>query len=129
MNEVERKERHRVAKAKYLAKPENREKSRAYSREYNRTRRTPEQKRASAFKHHHGVAREDADAMAAAQGNLCAICKQPPSGRGHNSRLHVDHDTKTGKLRGMLCHRCNLALGQLDDSIQRLKAAISYLSK
>src|SRR3989442_7637556 len=44
--------------------------------------------------------------MVRAKGGGCAICGNPPKTR----RLHVDHDHRTGKIRGLLCHRCNRAL-------------------
>lgn len=53
-----------------------------------------------------GVSIEEYDRMLAAQGGGCAICHNPPK----NRRLHVDHDHKTGKVRGLLCFRCNRAL-------------------
>jgi len=63
------------------------------------------------------------------QGGLCAICGKPASGKGHCSRLHVDHDHKTGAVRGMLCHRCNAGLGQFGDDSLVLEAALAYLKK
>ena len=53
-----------------------------------------------------GVTVEDYDRLLAAQGGGCAICGNPPKTR----RLDVDHDHRTGKVRGLLCHRCNRAL-------------------
>jgi hypothetical protein len=53
-----------------------------------------------------GVSDADYEALLAAQGGGCAICGNPPKTR----RLDVDHDHKTGKVRGLLCHRCNRAL-------------------
>ena len=41
----------------------------------------------------------------------------------------ADHDHTTGEFRGWLCHKCNLGLGNMNDSIQRLKSAIEYLEK
>jgi len=41
----------------------------------------------------------------------------------------LDHDHITNKFRGWICHKCNLGLGNLNDSIERLKAAIAYLTK
>jgi predicted nucleic acid-binding Zn ribbon protein len=59
------------------------------------------------------------------QGNACAICRDTePGGKGG---WHVDHDHATGKVRGLLCHGCNIALGYLKDDITRLRAAIAYL--
>lgn len=53
-----------------------------------------------------GVSDEDYARMLAAQGGGCAICGAPPKTR----RLHVDHDHRTGAVRGLLCYRCNRAL-------------------
>jgi hypothetical protein len=51
----------------------------------------------------------------------CAICGEYPD------RLHRDHDHKTGRARGGLCHHCNIGLGMFRDDIERLRAAIRYL--
>ena len=54
----------------------------------------------------------------------CMVC-------GADKGLHkmkCDHDHHSGKFRGWLCHRCNLALGMMDDSIKKLTSAINYLS-
>lgn len=53
-----------------------------------------------------GVSDDDYHRMLAAQGGGCAICGATPKTR----RLDVDHDHLTGKVRGLLCHRCNRAL-------------------
>lgn len=42
--------------------------------------------------------------------------------------MHIDHDHKTGKLRGLLCDRCNRGLGYLSDSVVLLLRAICYLT-
>jgi hypothetical protein len=52
----------------------------------------------------------------------CGIC-------GQVKKLVVDHDHKTGKIRGMLCISCNLSLGQLGDDIASLQRAILYLER
>ena len=64
-------------------------------------------------------------AMLAAQGGVCAICRQPPAQR----RLAVDHDHKTDKIRGLLCMRCNPMLGYAKDSIATLLAGVEYLKR
>ena len=53
-----------------------------------------------------GVGDDEYEWMLAEQGGVCAICGSPPKSR----RLHVDHDHKTGAVRGLLCFRCNRAL-------------------
>lgn len=62
--------------------------------------------------------------MYEAQGGRCAICKQaPPEGQF----LHIDHDHKTEVRRGLLCPACNMGLGQFNDDVVRLLAAVDYL--
>lgn len=68
--------------------------------------------------------------MVTAQDNQCAICNQPPSLQGaRNQRLFVDHCHETGKVRGMICNDCNLALGRAKHSIDILRSMIIYLEE
>lgn len=60
------------------------------------------------------------------QDNSCAICHRPFSAKGV-STPRVDHCHNTGDIRGLLCHTCNAGLGQLGDTIERLRAALDYL--
>lgn len=57
------------------------------------------------------------------QGGRCAICNSNKS-RG---RLAVDHCHQTGAVRGLLCHRCNLAIGKLGDNAASLQKAADYI--
>lgn len=83
--------------------------------------------RRSKIKAAHGITLEQFDEMLEAQGNCCALCKTTkPSGRG---RYHVDHCHKAGKIRGILCHNCNTALGLFKDSTKTLATAIEYLNR
>lgn len=64
------------------------------------------------------------ETMRAAQNNLCAICKDElPEGK----HCHVDHDHTTGKVRGLLCHHCNTALGLFDENPDLMEKAAVYL--
>jgi hypothetical protein len=69
-----------------------------------------------------------AERLTARQGGRCAICRQEPSGRRVESVLHLDHDHATGRVRGMLCGRCNKALGLLRDDPSLVLSLISYLN-
>ena len=55
---------------------------------------------------------------------LCAMCGGTPT---RAEGWHVDHDHETGGIRGVLCSRCNHAIGLLDEDPQRLRAAADYL--
>jgi hypothetical protein len=57
----------------------------------------------------------------------CAICLVHEDEL--KRELYVDHDHKTGKVRGLLCHRCNTALGFFMDDRKRLRRAIKYLEE
>jgi hypothetical protein len=59
------------------------------------------------------------------QGGACAICDRKVDDR----RMAVDHDHKTGKIRGLLCIGCNFILGSAKDSVPVLEAAIGYLKR
>lgn len=73
----------------------------------------------------YGITQEQFDEMKNNQNNLCAICKNPLD---HGKNTCVDHCHTTNKIRGVLCAKCNFGLGQFNDSIQRLKSAIEYIS-
>lgn len=62
------------------------------------------------------------------QNNQCAICKKQ-FGLVKDSKPHVDHDHKTNKFRGIVCGRCNKALGNIQDSLDTAKNLILYLEK
>jgi hypothetical protein len=74
--------------------------------------------------HLYGITPADYQALLNAQGGGCAICGLTNSGR---DRLAVDHDHKTGTVRGLLCHGCNIGLGNFHDSPTNLQKAIAYL--
>lgn len=74
----------------------------------------------------YGITLEEFDALKTKQSGVCAICFRPV--RGGRGELRIDHDHTTGKIRGLLCHHCNLGLGQFEDSPEFLKSAISYLT-
>src|SRR5688500_1693885 len=59
------------------------------------------------IKINYGITKDDYLAMLERQGGVCATCGNPPT----DKPLCVDHDHTTGVVRGLLCHRCNKALG------------------
>lgn len=71
----------------------------------------------------YGITLEEYRILSEVQNHKCAICKVEVSS------LCVDHNHKTGKVRGLLCHACNLAIGNLKEDITRFLSAISYLER
>lgn len=75
------------------------------------------------LKYSKGVSQKVYNDMHRAQGGKCLVCGVV------GERMAVDHDHTTGLIRGLLCKRCNVGLGFFDDSVPKLKGAISYLTR
>ena len=65
------------------------------------------------------------DSVYRAGKGVCAICSQPRGARN----LSLDHDHATGRLRGVLCHKCNVGLGHFNDDVSLMAQAIEYINK
>ena len=105
---------------------ENPDKYAEYQREY---RARPDRKiadRAGHLKRKFGISLEDYDRLLAEQGGGCAICSDPPEPGGN---LHVDHDHADGRVRGLLCVRCNNGLGQFKEEPELIQKAVSYAGR
>lgn len=76
------------------------------------------------IKRQYGMTLAEYDALLERQNGGCGICKGGTKGRG---RFHVDHCHETGRVRGLLCAKCNILLGHADDDTKLLRSAISYL--
>lgn len=89
-------------------------------------KRKAEKARDSHLRRTYGISARQYDDMLIAQGHRCAICKNKCStGR----RLSVDHDHETGRVRGLLCSKCNRAVGLMADNVARFVDAAGYLHK
>lgn len=71
-----------------------------------------------------GISLDDYTKMLRKQKGGCAICGKPST-----KSLAVDHNHKSGKIRGLLCFKHNIGLGYFDENIQYLKTAITYIRK
>ena len=81
------------------------------------------------LKRQYGLDWEAYHAILKMQNDCCAICLSPDSGSMCSQRLFVDHCHVTGKVRGLLCHHCNSALGHFQDNIHILQSAITYVKQ
>jgi len=79
--------------------------------------------------HAYGITQKGYEDLVAKQGGKCGVCGRSLEETIGKGRPHVDHDHETGKVRGILCHFCNVGLGNLGDSIEILEAAIAYLRR
>lgn len=79
----------------------------------------------------YGLSVVDWDTLYKKQHGVCAICQQPETKFNNKSkgtqRLSVDHNHVTGKVRGLLCHRCNVVLGQVEDDCALVIHVLQYL--
>lgn len=87
-----------------------------YAVDFDRNRR---------FMTKYGITIEQHDAMRVAQNNSCDICNGE---LGHGKQVHVDHDHRNGKVRALLCARCNVGLGMFNDVVA-LRRAADYLER
>jgi hypothetical protein len=102
----------------YRGRPDYKEKMAVYRRKWNLVKR-------------YGITVQDYDDMLERSNGCCEICKRNLSCSDSNCSLRpaVDHDHETGRVRGILCVRCNFGLGAFGDSICCLRDAIDYLGR
>lgn len=101
-------------------------------RSRDRSNWVPRQQSEYKLKSQYGISLEDYADMYALQQGRCAICFQEETARsngGYVKSLAVDHCHTTGEVRGLLCNKCNVGIGYLDDDVVRLHNAIKYLNK
>lgn len=120
---------------------EHGDKKRAYAREYSKTekarRAASERRRRDRLgprymKNYNLVAKygltlDEYERRVAERGGRCDICKEVPTGKRHHSVLHIDHSHETNTTRGLLCGRCNTAIGLLREDQDLFVAAVAYL--
>ena len=72
----------------------------------------------------YGITGDEFRAIVQQQNHKCPICT-----RNIDKNFSVDHNHTTGKIRGIICHNCNLSIGNAHDSPQRLRTMADYLEK
>ena len=95
-----------------------------------RYRKNPEGFREKSFIRTYNITIKDYNLLLQQQNMVCAICKKPEIRKHKNGKKYnmaIDHDHNTGKIRGLLCNKCNTSLGLLDENIQNMKNMIKYI--
>lgn len=96
--------------------------------------RNPDADADKTLRRKYGITLAQYDALFAAQGGVCALCKKGETtkrrkkGEGRE-RLAVDHCHDTGRVRGLLCFKCNTAIGALGDTEEAAQKVVDYLNK
>lgn len=73
----------------------------------------------------YGLTEAQCERIIERQGGVCPVCKLPVT----EGKRVVDHNHETGKVRGILHHKCNMGIGFFGDSVKRLRAAMEYLER
>lgn len=81
------------------------------------------------YKNTYGITLENFEAIFQAQDCRCAICLCELDIDLDSKKAHLDHNHTTGKIREILCVRCNKGIGYLQEDIDIMESAISYLKK
>lgn len=117
----------KIRNAKYRARRKDYKKTLAGKRAERKYKTSTRGKAVAMFnriKNRYGLSIEGFESLIAIQKGVCAICGAEPNGR-----LHIDHCHTTGKVRGLLCVKCNLAIGLMNDNTALLLKAIQYLQR
>lgn len=116
---------HAIRSRQQETDPTTRQRRRASANESERRRLQDPAYREKRRARKRGTLPVDRRALWGAQGEACAICRDPIEVEGKG--VHVDHDHVTGRVRGLLCQRCNHGLGLFKDDVARLLSAAAYL--
>jgi hypothetical protein len=124
--------RNKVNSEYWKANPEFRKKVNDRHKEYRKTYyQSHERKlryRSNELAKKFGITHEAYQLMLNSQNGVCAICGQFRTSKD-KTHMVVDHDHKTGEIRGILCNWCNNMLGYAQDSTTSLRNAITYLER
>lgn len=119
------------SRERYRNSPDRREQVSEWGKKYNSRPEVKLKKRDYNLRKCFGIGLVDFEKMEDEQDHVCAICgnKETTERNGVQLPLHVDHNHRTGKIRGLLCNRCNRTVGLFEDNIDIMASAISYLQQ
>lgn len=106
---------------------EHKDRHNATCRKWNKTH--PDYKKTHHHLRRYGITPEDYQRMFDEQDGKCAICGKTENLFGTSERLHVDHCHKSGIVRGLLCGQCNVMLGASTDDPDIMRKGAVYLER
>lgn len=117
----------KLRRKRYKQDPEKyKERSRKYQKSHI------QEKKEYDLKRKFGITQEEYNKILKDQNSVCFLCLNVETRKHKNTitqRLSIDHDHKTGKIRGLLCNNCNRGIGLLQDNSEILKRAVFYLER
>ena len=129
MNTEDKRNYHKNYKRKWRLR--NSPKEREYQKNYRENNK--DKRKNGMLKLRFNLTLEEYNAMLEAQGGVCKICSNPETTKKNNSdevrMLCVDHDHNTGQVRGLLCNKCNRALGHYEATKPRAQEFEKYLEE
>lgn len=114
----------RAMRRKYMRKYSKTEERKIWEKKYSNKPKTKLRRRNIFLLKHYGISLEYYNKMVKKQQGLCAICYKKAK-----RDLDVDHNHKTGKIRGLLCRECNVGLGYLKDNLKTAIRLVKYLRR
>ncbi len=115
----------RVSSQEYSREWYLKNKEKKAAQEKARRLANPLYKRQVHLKNRYNLTLEQFDQMLKSQNNQCLICEEILKPTSHGR--HIDHCHTTGKVRGILCQRCNTGIGKFEENVNLLKKAIAYI--
>ncbi len=107
------------------------DKGKAARRRYRQSDKSKITSKKGMRKYNYGITEPEYYQLLKEQGGVCAICGnlKTKERNGKTVALSVDHNHKTGKIRGLLCSKCNFVLGNSNEDMNILANSITYLFK
>lgn len=107
--------------AKRMASPELKAKHNAWQKNMRDTK--PHEYAVYRIRNRYKVTVEEAERLIKQKEKGCEACGS------RTCRMHIDHNHKTGQVRGILCHHCNVVLGMVGDNVDHIEALICYVER
>ena len=123
------KERERAHTDEYYKQPEVRAKKQAYDQGRRKKPEVRARLRELYIQREYGLSMDAYESMFKGQGEVCAACGSNDWSHSRGKCPVVDHDHNTGDVRGILCHRCNVAIGLLRDDPRVARLLAEYLER